>query len=180
MNQAKEFFEYILNAVKFWIIVQPWERGLRVRRGKNVKQLKGGIYFRIPYLDSVFIQSVRIRVISLPMQTLTSKDLQTITLNSSIGYAISDVDKLYNRVFHPELTLSNMAMSEVADFVFKTNMKDIDPATIEKAVLDKLTADDYGVKVDYFRLTNFAVVKTYRLIQDHSWVNGDIDMNEKK
>ncbi|WP_410221917.1 SPFH domain-containing protein [Pedobacter sp.] len=179
MNQAKEFIEYILNAIKIWIIVQPWERGLRVRRGKYITKLKGGIYFRIPYIDSIFIQSVRTRVISLPMQTLTSKDFKTITLNSAIGYCIVDVDKLYNNIFHPELTLSNMAMSEVSEFIHNNNVDDINPQLIENAVIEKLKAGNYGIDVHYFKLTNFAIVKTFRLIQDHSWVNSDLDMDKK-
>ena len=59
MNQVKDFFEYIFNAVKIWIIVQPWQTGIRVRNGKQVKKLTGGIYFRLPYFDSVFIQENR-------------------------------------------------------------------------------------------------------------------------
>lgn len=180
MNQVKDFIEYILNAIKIWIILMPWEQGLRVRNGKHVTKMTGGIYFRIPYLDSVFIQQVRLRVVSLPIQTLTSKDLKTITLNSAIGYSITDVEKLYKTLFHPELTLANMAMSEIAEFVYKNNVDQLDPSVIENAVLTKLKAEDYGVNVEYFRLTNFAVVRTYRLIQDQSWVSEGMTLDVKK
>ncbi|HMI01835.1 MAG TPA: SPFH domain-containing protein [Pedobacter sp.] len=180
MGSIKEFLEYILNAIKIWIIIQPWEKGLRVRMGKSITKLNGGIYFRIPYLDSVFIQSVRLRVVSMPMQTLTSKDLQTVTLNSAMGYSICNIEKMYSKLFHPELTLSNMAMSEISDFVYKNDMTDLDPHLIEQAVIKKLSADDYGINVEYFRLTNFAVVRTFRLIQDHSWVGEGISLDVKK
>lgn len=180
MNQAKEFIEYILNAIKIWVIVQPWEKGLRVRAGKYLTKLRGGIYFRIPYIDSIYVQSVRLRVVSLNMQTLTSKDLKTVTLNSSIGYSISDVSKLYDTMHHPETTLSNMAMSEIADFVFKHDVEEINPRMIEDAVVSRLNAGNWGITIEYFRLTNFAIVRTYRLIQDQSWGTEDINMNSKK
>jgi regulator of protease activity HflC (stomatin/prohibitin superfamily) len=64
MYQVKEFFEYIFNAVKIWIIIQPWQQGLRVRNGKDVKLLNGGIYFKLPYFDSVYVQETRLRVVS--------------------------------------------------------------------------------------------------------------------
>lgn len=180
MGSIKELLQYLFNAVKFWIIVQPWEQGLRVRFGRFVKQLKGGLYFRIPYIDSLYIQSVQLRVIQLPMQTLTSKDLKTITINGVIGYSICDVEKLYKTLYHPEFTLSNLAMSELAEFIYHNCLADIKPKAIEMAVSKKLHAGDYGIKIKYFRLTSFAVVRTYRLIQDQSWCAEGMTLNEKR
>lgn len=180
MNQVKDFFEYIFNAIKIWIIVQPWQTGIRVRNGKTIKKLIGGIYFRLPYFDSVFIQENRLRVTEMPMQTLTSKDIKTITLNSSFGYSISDIQKLYETLYHPEKTLQNIAMSEVANFIWNNELYSITPESLENAVLQKLKADDYGINFEYFRITNFAVVRTYRLIQDQSWISEGLIMNDKK
>jgi len=180
MNQVKDFLEYIFNAVKVWIIVQPWQTGIRVRNGKRIKKLNGGIYFRLPYLDSIFIQENRLRVASIPIQTLTSKDIKTITISGAVGYSIIDIEKLYKTLYHPETTISNIAMSEVADFIFKNNLDSINPNTIEKAVIEKLNKDDFGLRFEYFRITNFAVVRTFRLIQDQSWVSEGLIMNDKK
>lgn len=180
MNQIKDFFEYIFNSIKVWVIVQPWQQGLRVRNGKHILKLQGGIYFRIPYLDSIYIQETRLRVASLPIQTLTSKDLKTVTISGSIGYSITDLETLYNSLYHPETTISNMAMSEMSDFVFKNNMADINPAKIEEAVLAKLNAENFGLKFEYFKVTSFAVVRTLRLIQDQSWLSEGLDMDKKK
>lgn len=181
MNQVKEFLEYIFNAIKIWIIVQPWEQGLRVRKGKQIKLLTGGWYFRIPYVDSVYIQETRLRVVGLALQTLTSKDNQTITLNSSIGYQITSIEKLYNTLYHPETTISNMAMAVIAEYIFTKNVKEICAADIEAEVIQKLNKNDYGLSFEYFKITNFAVVKTFRLIQDNqTWIDEGLDMNKKK
>lgn len=180
MNQVQQFFEYIFNAIKIFIIVQPWESGLRVRNGKTIKKLIPGIYFRIPYFDSVFIQENRLRVTSIHIQTLTSKDLKTITISGAVGYIINDIEKLYQTLFHPEMTIINIAMSEVAAFIFKNSSDDIDPEKIEEAVISKLNGNDYGLTFSYFKITNFAIVRTYRLIQDQSWTSEGLDMNQKK
>ena len=73
-----------------------------------------------------------------------------------------------------------MAMSEVAEFVFENDIKDISPKIIEVKVLEKLNAGNYGLKFEYFRLTSFAIVSTYRLIQDQSWIAEGLNMSEKK
>lgn len=180
MNQVKDFFEYIFNAIKIWVIVQPWQSGIRVRNGKTIKKLVGGIYFRIPYFDSVFIQENRLRVVDMPIQTLTSKDLKTLTINSSFGYSITDIEKLYQTLYHPETTLQGIAMSEVACFIFSTNLEEVTPSSLEDRVLSCLNREDYGIKFEYFKITNFAVVRTYRLIQDASWANEGLEMNTKR
>jgi len=179
MNQVQQFFEYIFNAVKIFIIVQPWQSGIRVRNGKKIKKLTKGLYFRIPYFDSVYIQEVRLRISENPIQTLTSKDLKTITINSSLGYSINDIDKLYKTLYHPETTLKNIAMNEVAVYIYKNNLEDITPENLGNIVLEKLKELDYGIKFEYFKITNFAVVRTYRLIQDQSWLSEGLEMNEK-
>jgi hypothetical protein len=180
LNQVQQFFEYIFNAVKVFVIIQPWQTGLRVRNGRKIKKLNKGIYFRIPYFDSVFIQETRLRVGEVPIQTLTSKDLQTLTISSSFGYSVEDIETLYNTLYHPEETLQNIAMSEVANFVFTNNIKDITPDNIEKSVLDKFKEMGYGLNFEYFKIANFAVVKTFRLIQDQSYGYSRLDMEDKR
>jgi len=180
MNQVKELFEYIFNAIKIWIIVQPWQQGLRVRNGKSIKLLNGGIYFRIPYFDSIFVQEIRLRTILLPIQTLTSKDLKTITISSCIGYSITSLEQLYKTLHHPETTLQNIAMSQISEFIFKNNLNDITPEIIENNIISKLNNENYGIKFEYFKITSFAVVRTYRLIQDNGYVYEGLSMDNKK
>lgn len=180
MNQIKELFQYLFQSFKFWVIIQPWEQGLRVRAGKKIKRMNGGLYFRIPYLDSIYVQETRLRIADLAMQTLTSKDFKTITIGGCIGYSITDLEKLYKTLYLPEVTISNLSMSEISAFVFQNDMADISPSKLEEAVLKKLNTEDYGLKFEYFKINNFAVVRTLRLIQDQSWISEGLRMSEKK
>lgn len=181
MNQIKDFFEYAFNVFKIWVIIQPWEQGLIVRNGKGIRKVDGGIYFKIPYIDSVYVQETRTRMVQACIQTLTTKDGKTITLNSAFGYKIKDLEMLYSSLYHPEGTLTNMAMGYVSDFIWTHDAKDITPFGIEKSVLDKLKSVDYGITFEYFKITNFASVRTYRLIQDgQSWVDNSLRLDEKK
>lgn len=180
MNQVKEFIEYIFNAIKIWIIIQPWQSGVRVRMGKTIKKLEKGMHFRIPYIDSVFVQETRLRVVDLPMQTITTADEKTITLNSAAGYVIADVEKLYKTLYHPETTIRNIIMSSVGEFCYNKNLTSIDKTTLEQYVLDELNKLEYGVKFEYFKIMNFAVVRTYRLIQDTTWNWEGLNLDTKK
>lgn len=180
MNQIKDFFEYIFNAFKIFVIVQPWQNAVIVRNGNKTKEVSGGIYFKLPYFDNVFVQESRLRVASLPIQTITTKDGQTITISASLGYSVKSIKKLYETLYHPETTIGNIAMSTLSDYVFNNNISDISPLKIESIIIEKLLKEDYGLIFEYFKITNFAVVKTFRLIQDQSWSYEGLKMDDKK
>ena len=180
MNQVQQFLEYIFNSFKIWIIIQPWEAGLRVRMGKHVKKLKGGMYFKIPYLDSVYVQEIRLRVLSMPIQTLTSKDGKSITMAASMGYIINNIEKVYQTLYHPELTLINMAMAEITEYIANTDATLISFSEIQDRIITKMNEQDYGIDVQYYKMNNFAIVRTYRFIQDQSWVHEGLTMDSKK
>jgi len=176
----KEFLEYILNFVKIWVIVLPWENAIRVRMGKSTKILNPGIYFKLPYFDSVFVQEIRLRIADMPIQTVTTKDAKTISIAGTIGYSIIDIKKLYDTLYHPETSIRNIALSNVAKLVYSKNAIEINPNELETEALNVLCSLDYGIRFEHFRITNFALVRTYRLIQDTNWGYEGLKMNEKR
>ena len=180
MGQIKEFIEYIFNAIKILIIVQPWQSGIRVRAGKKTKKLSAGIHFRIPYIDSVYVQEIRLRVVDMPIQTVTTKDEKNITLNGAVGYIITDIEKLYKTIYHPETTIRNLVMSSTSEHCFNSFLEEIKVEKLEESILLKLNDTDYGVKFTYFKIVNFAVVKTFRLIQDQTWSYEGLQLDQKK
>ena len=71
-------------------------------------------------------------------------------------------------------------MSNISTFICTRNYKDIEVQFLERGILEKLKELDYGLDFSYFKITNFAVVKTFRLIQDTNWYNEGLKMEEKK
>lgn len=179
MNQVQDFIKYLFDAVRFWIIVMPWESAIRVRLGKKVNKLGAGMHFRLPYFDSIYKQENRLRICAMPIQTLTTKDNKSVTLNGALGYKITDIEKLYNTLYQPESTIVNMGMSKLADFVHKTNSEDLEPIKIEKDLMNKMGQEDFGLKFEYIKITNFAIVQTFRLIKDNTWHWEGLDLSEK-
>lgn len=177
------YFNEILKAVsqffQWWIIVMPWERGLRVRFGKKVTELKEGIYLKIPFIDTAFVQSVRIRVIPMPPQTVSTKDKQTLTISMCIGYSISDIHKLFNTLNNPEQTLSNICMGHIASYIAKYEMGGLTPEMIQNELTEKLKQTDYGLQFDYIKIVSYAAVRTYRLIQDSHWIQDNLNLSTK-
>lgn len=167
MSWVKELVTYISDLFKWWIVILPWQEGIRVRLGKHELHLRKGIYLKLPVIDSVFVQNIRLKYAQIPIQTVTTKDGQTITIHGAIAYKITDIKKLYNSISNPDATITGIAMSKLSDYVANHVLADCTPSKLEKAVI--IDGQQYGLDTE-IKITGFASVKTFRLIQDHAWM----------
>lgn len=167
MSWVKELFQYLSDIFKWWITVLPWQQGIRVRFGKHETLLTKGMYWKFPIIDSVFVLGTRLKYDQIPIMTITTLDKFVITVNGAIAYQIIDINKLYHTIDNPSATLSGIAMSSISEYITKHNLNECTPDLLEKAVDFK--GDNYGIDAS-IKITGFAVVKTFRLIQDHAWM----------
>lgn len=169
-NWVSELLRNFWRLFVWWVVIQPWEQGLRVRSLPFRRQkrciLKPGFRFRIPYLDAVFMQSTRLRFTTLRPQTLTTQDNQTITLSGVIGYSIVDIDKLYDTLHQAEDSLRCRAQTAIAKFVPSHKFADCGPERIEEDAAAEVHFEQYGLSLDSICLTSYARLRAYRLIMD--------------
>jgi hypothetical protein len=165
---------------QWWFTVMPWEQAIRIRRGRTTRLLGAGLYLKVPFIDAVYIQTTRMRMVDMPIQTVSTQDGTTLTIKAVIGYSIKDVQLLYNTLYHPEMTLNSMAMGHIGEYVRGNSIANISPLKIEEFVNSKIIASDYGLDKMTIRITTFAGVKTFRLIQDHSGMYEGLNMEPKK
>src|SRR5690349_20949371 len=111
------FIQQIVRVFTWFVVVAPWEQALRVRAGKHVRKLDGGIYLSIPFLDRIFKQSVRRRINVLHPQTLTTMDRHVVTCAGAIGYSVGDLEKLYDTLEQPNDTIENEVKAIISDFI---------------------------------------------------------------
>lgn len=180
MEYLQRFIDQIKSFLTWWIIISPWERGIRVRFGKKIKMLDPGIHFRVPIFDHIYSQTIRSRNISSSIQTISTIDGITISLGIIIQYSITDIFKLYNTLYHPELTIQNMIWGKISKHISESTMKDCTGTRISEC-LNSINMDEYGIKLEELGISTYAIVKTFRLIQDSSWVsdNGFIMTNKQ-
>lgn len=174
MNSVRELLNQLLNLFRWWVIVVPWEQGVRVRLGKHVTVLRAGAHFRVPVLDKVYKQSVRRRFSITGVQTLTTSDGQALTISGELGYAISDILRLYDTLHHAEDSIESEVRALVADFVAGQTLSECRPAALMEAVNTALDLSKYGLTSSYWYVSTFAAVKTYRLLQGEprDWARG--------
>jgi regulator of protease activity HflC (stomatin/prohibitin superfamily) len=169
---VNELFQWIVGVIKgarFWQIVLPWERAVRVRFGRNPILWESGFHWRIPYFDEVRIANTRLRLACVPAQTITTRDKTTVTIDVSVAFRITDPLVAMLRLQQPEDSCAGFAQVAVARYVSERQYPEINLAELEHAVLTEIgSMAGEGVQVEYVRITEFALIRTIRLIQD-SW-----------
>jgi regulator of protease activity HflC (stomatin/prohibitin superfamily) len=175
MNLLQNILDFFKNLLQWWFIVEPWEQAVRVRFGKNVLLFNGGTHFRIPFFDSVYVQNVRRRLISIGSQTLTTKDRKLVTIHSTLGYTIVDVLRLQQTLHDADGTILQHVITKLAHDIATHNLGDCAPADVMDRVRANLNLEQYGLGNLEIALTSYvADIKTIRLINDSSapWIGG--------
>lgn len=167
MNAILDLLKAFWRLLIWWVVIQPWEMGLRVRLGKHRAILTPGLWFRIPYADAVYKQSDRLRFTTMTSQTVTTRDGHTLTMSGQLGYAIIDIDRLYDTLHQAENALRSMAQGAVARYVHSHDMAECNPAAIEAGAAAILNLRSFGLEYRALQLTTFCRVKTYRFIMDN-------------
>jgi regulator of protease activity HflC (stomatin/prohibitin superfamily) len=179
MNAFSQAMRWLTDLLKWWIVIMPWEQGLRVRLGNRVTVLSPGMHLRIPFIDSTYKQTTRMRIISLPIQTLTTVDGKTLTVTAVLAYTIGDLQTLYQTVHQPEGTIANLVLSEIAKCVSSHTLAECSAASVEAHATDALRLGIHGLNGTQVRVVGYVVARTYRIIQDHYWTPNGMDLDEQ-
>lgn len=167
---------------RWWVVVAEWEQGVRVRWGRNTKLLLPGIHLRVPFLDRVFVQSVRIRTISANNQTVSTLDGKSITYSIGVRFRILNVKAMYESHADVAGTMMFDALAAAAKFIGGNNLDAITTGDVETRANQAIArSGDYafldGILVS---VLSFCVTRSLRLISGDGWIpcGRDIDSED--
>ena len=168
-------FDKLIDLLSNWIeqilplfIIPDYEMGVVLRFGKYKKIVGPGIYFKIPFFDQVLSQHVVVTTLSLPPQSLYTKDKQNIVVKGVVKYRISEVKTFLLEVYNAQDAISDMTQSIIKNIIMdKTLDECIDPE-IDNTLTKKarVEAKKWGVEIQQVTLTDLAPIRSFRLIND--------------
>ncbi len=181
------FFQWLIDIfrdVKFWFLVNPWERAVRVRLGKNTFVLGPGFHWKLPVIDEVYMVNTRLRLGPSSTQTISAKDGKVITAGVQLGFSITDPLLALSSYLHPENSLAVLVHNHVAEYIMDHAVEEIDIPELEAFVLDGLKDADPndGMSVEFVKVTNFIVSSpalTLRLVHDDVVTDYSSDVNDR-
>lgn len=164
MNIVQQVRQLLSNLFQWWVTIAPWQQGIRVRLGKHTKLLAPGVHLRIPLVDVIYMQPIRLRAHYVEGQDLTTTDGKTVTISGAMQYEIVDLLKLYSAIDQPHDTVGQLFQGALATYVFTRAISELKPCECEQHLLETLDLSRYGLELREVKINNFAIVKPYRLI----------------
>lgn len=166
VNQLFAWLAQIFSSWKFWLVVEPWDVGVRVRLGKIANKLKPGLHFRIPFLDQIALVNTRVRVATTPPITIGNGIAgRARVVSAVVGYRVFDPLKALMTYTVPTAVVFSVVQAEL--------VKSTDAEVALEAARRYFVTG--GIEIDFLALTeDVKDVRTYRILNSHGGVWGDV------
>ena len=163
MTQFLEWLANVFSSWKPWIVVPPWDVGVRVRLGKKAAALAPGLHFRVPLLDEVILVNTRLRVVTVPPVTVAGSPGKCRTIMATVGFYVRDPLAAMMRFDQPTVAIQARAQSELA----RCGGAD--------ACLEALIGyfSEFGIDVDFLRYVEDVEVLAVRVLNASWGVSSD-------
>jgi len=159
-------------------IIDEWEEAIVLRNGKYIKTVKPGLYFKMPFFDSVWKHATITQSIDIPPQSITTADNKNVVVKGIIRFTIVDIKTFLLTITQPQDVLTDTTGGMIRDIIEDTewvNIIEIDKKlTFEVGKFVK----KWGIKVEKVTLTDLQIASSIRIIQDATHQSKIIPVNE--
>jgi hypothetical protein len=140
-------------------IVDANEGGVLLRHGKYQRIVTPGLYWTIPFVDSIIAMEITPQIKDIPDIPVMWHD-ESYVVSGAVEYFIENPKKYAIEVQDADLTLKNFTMAQIVCAV------DQNDCSIEDFVYERLDkiAEKWGIAVTNFWITKFAKCRVLVLI----------------
>lgn len=158
----------LLESLQPFVVIRDYQEGVLLRFGKYRKTLEPGFHFLIPFVDHVE-QVINVwTTVTLPVQSVVTKDGRLVVVKAMVKYRVSD-----SKVYTLEVYDAKDALSDTACGVVFGAIHSRDYAECNRDNLSEVTTQDlkkeakkWGITVRSVTLTDFGEVRSIRLFNE--------------
>ena len=151
-----------------FVVIEPWDEGLRVRLGKHTKILKPGVHLSLPWIDVVETMNVKRQAVNLPNQNIWTLDRKSITISGAFEYEVVDIAKVFLEVQDLDESLIEVTQGLIADYVVSTDEEALYPDAMVEEMLPSLQEEGerWGVNISKLIISDLVITIPLRLFLD--------------
>lgn len=156
-----------LHLFKFWIVMNPYEKGVQLRLGRFIKVLEPGFHFLIPFgIDYCLAEHVVPTTHSLGDESVTTADGVSVGFHAVVTYKVNDIKKATLDVSDSDHAVRDATSGEIGRVMRAATWNEILAADFG----DLLTAAcrkrgwRYGIEILSIQLAGLAKARTIRLM----------------
>jgi regulator of protease activity HflC (stomatin/prohibitin superfamily) len=157
----------IWDSVRFWEIVQHYERAVRLRRGIFAGVLEPGWHWKIPIVDHIISDNVVTRTNNMSPQALQTSDGRTVQVSGILRFNIRDIYKALLEVEGIDHATRDVGYLVIAEAVQTHTYEQVRAAGFAD-VLTKAARKigwRYGIEVEQLGLSDVSPAKTLVLVK---------------
>ena len=159
----------LIKNLRLFQVVMADQKAVKLRYGKIKKVLKPGAHFKIPFVDQIESRVVVEQVLDSRIQSLTTKDLQTVGVGIKVSYEIDDVESALFSVYNVEDAIEAESSVVLSDAIMDRKFDELmDHDQVEVDLYHELSnkCKNWGVVIRSISINDCVKLKAFRLIQD--------------
>lgn len=170
LDKLVEFILSILDKVLPIYILHPYERGIQYWCGKYSRTVGPGLWWKVPFLHSYDKDVVVTTTLTIPAQSLTTKDGEQIVIKSMVRYSIFDITLFLLNVTDRTDAISDTAQSILKEQITQRYWEACNDNQIDNLITRKLRLDvkHWGIEVEKFTVTDVGLIQSIRLFNENS------------
>ena len=132
-------------------IVKEYERGVIFRLGRLVGAKGPGLFFILPFADSIVKVDLRTVTYDVPPQEVVTKDNVTVKVNAVVYYRVVDPNKAVTEVYDYKYATAQIAQTTLRSIIGQAELDEVlserDKLNIKiQQIIDEATSS-WGIKV---------------------------------
>jgi len=132
-------------------VIREYERAVVFRLGRLLGVKGPGLFFLIPFIDSMVKVDLRIVAVDVPEQKIITKDNVTVGVDAVIYYKVLDPERSITKIENYHYAVLTLSQTTLRDVVGQVELDDLLTKRDEinkrlQEILDLLT-DPWGIKV---------------------------------
>lgn len=162
MNQLLTWLSQVFQSWKFWIVIAPWDLGVRIRLGKTAHAMKPGLHLRLPFIDDIVLVNTRMRVTTIPGVVRPGNGNGKLrTVAAAVGYRIVDPLKSLGAYSYPDGIVAAFGQAALAE--------GLDQERAAPRLRDEFVPN--GIEIAYLVFTEDVEVRTLKLLNGSGGVH---------
>lgn len=168
-----KLIDFLLNFIEDLIpftIITEYNRGVLFRFGKFKKVLEPGIVWKIPFFDKYDVRTVITTTLSIPEQSLMTKDAKHLVVKAMVKYNISDIKANVLKINDPVDAISDTTQSVIKEQISERTLEECFDNELDNIITKKVRVQvrHWGVEIEKVTLTDIANMKSLRIFTGSS------------
>ena len=169
MEKILEFLLSIINDVLPFYTVKQYEMGVILRGGKFLRVTNPGFHFKIPFFDDVIKSVVVVTTLTIPVQSITTKDNKDVVIKSVVKYTIDDIKSFTLNVYDAIDAISDTTQAIIKEQITTKTWEQCRNPNVDNEITKKLRTEvkRWGINIEKVTLTDIGIIRSIRLFNEN-------------